>query len=36
VLAGHVVNAVCTGHFACTPPGRGAAMLDELIARAGE
>jgi hydroxyacylglutathione hydrolase len=35
-LAGRAVDTVCTGHYACTPPGRGAAMLDELIARAGQ
>lgn len=33
-LAGRKVEIVCTGHQACTPDGRGGAMLDELIARA--
>jgi glyoxylase-like metal-dependent hydrolase (beta-lactamase superfamily II) len=30
------VDAVCTGHQACTPEGRGRAMLDDLIRRARE
>jgi glyoxylase-like metal-dependent hydrolase (beta-lactamase superfamily II) len=30
-LAGRAVHTVCTGHQGCTPPGRGAAMLDALI-----
>jgi glyoxylase-like metal-dependent hydrolase (beta-lactamase superfamily II) len=33
-LAGRPVDMVCTGHQGCTPPGRGAAMLEELMARA--
>ena len=33
-LAGVPVETVCTGHMGCTPPGRGAAMLAALFARA--
>jgi glyoxylase-like metal-dependent hydrolase (beta-lactamase superfamily II) len=33
-LRGVDVQVVCTGHQGCTPPGRGAAMLADLIARA--
>src|SRR5205807_980334 len=32
-LGGRKVETVCTGHQGCTPPGRGAAMLDEIVAR---
>ena len=34
VLAGETIEVICTGHQACTPPGRARAMLDDLIARA--
>ena len=33
-ISGLSIAVVCTGHQGCTPEGRGAAMLDELIARA--
>jgi glyoxylase-like metal-dependent hydrolase (beta-lactamase superfamily II) len=32
-LGGARLDFVCTGHEACTPPGRARAMLDELAAR---
>ena len=35
-LAGLDVQTVCTGHMGCTPPGRGATMLAELVAKARE
>lgn len=35
-LSGVPVETVCTGHMGCTPPGKGAAMLAALIARAKE
>jgi glyoxylase-like metal-dependent hydrolase (beta-lactamase superfamily II) len=35
-LAGLDVQTVCTGHMGCTPPGRGAAMLAQLIDKAKE
>ena len=35
-LAGLDVQTVCTGHMGCTPPGRGAAMLAQLIEKARE
>ncbi|HEY2749462.1 MAG TPA: MBL fold metallo-hydrolase [Polyangia bacterium] len=35
-LAGVDVQTVCTGHMGCTPPGRGAAMLAELLERAAK
>jgi glyoxylase-like metal-dependent hydrolase (beta-lactamase superfamily II) len=33
-LVGVDVQTVCTGHMGCTPPGRGAAMLAELLDKA--
>ncbi len=33
-LAGVDVQTVCTGHMGCTPPGRGATMLADLLDRA--
>ena len=33
-LNGVTIDRVCTGHQACTEAGKGAALLDELIARA--
>ena len=33
-LSGVAVETVCTGHMGCTPPGRGAAMLAELVEEA--
>lgn len=35
-LAGVAVENVCTGHMGCTPPGRGGAMLTELMSKARE
>ncbi|HEX9102747.1 MAG TPA: MBL fold metallo-hydrolase [Polyangia bacterium] len=35
-LVGVDVQTVCTGHMGCTPPGRGAAMLAELVGKARE
>jgi glyoxylase-like metal-dependent hydrolase (beta-lactamase superfamily II) len=33
-LGGLTIDRVCTGHQACTEAGKGAALLDDLIARA--
>ena len=34
LLSAYTVDVVCTGHQGCTPEGKGAAMLADLVARA--